>query len=135
MLKAVELAALPWAVLEGKGHFGRFLRDRAEAAGVQLKVGVECSSYAQVACAIQSGRYAGFLPSFHPEPSMSDDCGVRRRKVDKVLRYERTLVLAWLRRAEAFRPAFLEMVNLFQRALRASHGVRLAPSASGDRIE
>lgn len=123
VLRAVELGAMPWAVLEGKGHFRRFLRDASEAAGVRLNVAVECSSYAQIASAVGSGRHAGFLPSFHKMEAGGDNKFIQR-KVEKSLRYQRSMVLAWLPRAVEWRPAFSDVVNQLQRAISAADGVK-----------
>jgi DNA-binding transcriptional LysR family regulator len=123
VLRAVELGAMPWAVLEGKGHFRRFLRDASEAAGVRLNIGIECSSYSQIASAVGSGRYAGFLPSFHQMEAGGDNQFIQR-KAEKGLRYQRSMVLAWLPRAVEWRPAFSDVVNQLQRAISAADGVK-----------
>lgn len=123
-LKADALGAMPWAVLEGKGHFRRFLEKRALAQGVSLNIGVECSSYAQVASAVLSGKHAGFLPSFLRIEGQ-DETMVTRRKPEQALRYERSVVLAWLPRAVESRPGFGEVVKQFQRVLSAVGGVRV----------
>lgn len=127
-LRAEELGAMPWAVLEGRGHFRRFLRDRAKEAGVSLAVGVECSSYAQIASAVGSGKHAGFLPSFQKLDGAEQGAFVRR-KPDKVLRYQRSMVLAWLPRSVELRPVFSELVAQYQRAMRGADGVRTAAAS------
>lgn len=124
VLKADELGAMSWAVLEGKGHFRRFLEKRALAQGVQLNIGVECSSYAQIASAVLSGKHAGFLPSFLRIDGL-DETMVTRRKPEQALRYERSVVLAWLPRAVESRVGFGEVVKQFQRVLSAAGGVRV----------
>lgn len=123
MLKAGELGSMSWAMLEGKGHFRRFLIDRADAAGVTLKIGVECSSYAQIASAVRSGKHAGFLPSFQKVES-NEAVQIEQRKPDKSLRYQRSMVLAWLPRAAELSPDFSDVVIQFQRAISSAGGVR-----------
>jgi DNA-binding transcriptional LysR family regulator len=94
-LKLAELARLPWAVLEGQGHFRQFLESKARAHGIKLNAALECSSYTQVAMAIQTGRYAGFLPEFAKGTAFEAGSTILQRQTEKELRYERTLTLAW----------------------------------------
>jgi DNA-binding transcriptional LysR family regulator len=94
-LKLAELARLPWAVLEGQGHFRQFLESKARAHGIKLHAALECSSYTQVAMAIQTGRYAGFLPEFAKGTAFEAGSTILQRQTEKELRYERTLTLAW----------------------------------------
>lgn len=93
-LKMADLASLPWAVLEGQGHFRQFLEGRAREHRVGLNIGIECSSYTQVAMAVQTGRYAGFLPAFVQDAVFATATPVRQKPLPKTLSYERTLTLA-----------------------------------------
>ncbi len=109
VLKVEELAALPWAVLEGQGHFRQFLETKARESGIKLNAVLECSSYTQVAMAVQTGRYAGFLPEFAKNAAFAGNSSVIQRPLEKGLRYDRSLVLAW-REASVRNRAFLEKV-------------------------
>ena len=105
-----ELASLPWVVLEGRGHFRSFLEHQAEQAGVRLKTVMECSSYTQVAMAVRTGRYAGFLPEF-ARSAFAGDTSILLRPLGRKMTYKRSLVLAWKAATLKNRP-FLE--NLVQ---------------------
>jgi DNA-binding transcriptional LysR family regulator len=108
-LELKELAALPWAVLEGRGHFRQFLEGKARECGCKLNAVLECSSYTQVAMAVQTGRYAGFLPEFAKNAAFTGNSSVIQRPLEKGLRYDRSLVLAWREASVRNRP-FLEKV-------------------------
>jgi DNA-binding transcriptional LysR family regulator len=108
-LKTEELAALPWAVLEGRGHFRQFLEGKARESGIKLNAVLECSSYTQVAMAIQTGRYAGFLPEFAKHAAFVGNAAIVQRPLAKELSYVRSLVLAWREASVRNRP-FLEKV-------------------------
>ncbi len=108
-LKTEELAALPWAVLEGRGHFRQFLESKARERGIKLNAVLECSSYTQVAMAIQTGRYAGFLPEFAKNAFFAGNAAVIQRPLAKELGYDRSLVLAWREASVRNRP-FLDKV-------------------------
>lgn len=120
-LKTEELAALPWAVLEGRGHFRQFLESKARESGIKLNAVLECSSYTQVAMAIQTGRYAGFLPEFGKHAAFAGNAAIVQRPLAKELSYDRSLVLAWREASVRNRP-FLEKVI---EALRVRIGRRL----------
>lgn len=105
-----DLASLPWVVLEGRGHFRSFLEHQAEEAGVRLKTVMECSSYTQVAMAVRTGRYAGFLPEF-ARSAFAGDTSILLRPLGRKMTYKRSLVLAWKAATLKNRP-FLE--NLVQ---------------------
>jgi DNA-binding transcriptional LysR family regulator len=108
-LKTDLLAALPWAVLEGRGHFRQFLEIKARESGIKLNAVLECSSYTQVAMAIQTGRYAGFLPEFAKHAAFIGNGNVVQRPLAKELSYDRSLVLTWREASVRNRP-FLEKV-------------------------
>lgn len=101
-----DLASLPWVVLEGRGHFRSFLEHQAEQAGVRLKTVMECSSYTQVAMAVRTGRYAGFLPEF-ARSAFVGDTSILLRPLGRKMTYKRSLVLAWKAATLKNRP-FLE---------------------------
>lgn len=108
-LRIEELAALPWAVLEGRGHFRQFLESKARENAIKLNAVIECSSYTQIAMAIQTGRYAGFLPEFGKHVAFTGNAAIVQRPLAKELRYDRSLVLAWREASVRNRP-FLEKV-------------------------
>lgn len=112
-IKARDLGSLPWAVLEGQGHFRGFLQTQAKQAGVKLNVTLECSSYAQVAQAILSGRHAGFLPSFARTP-LSGHSEVIQKPLEVALRYEREVVLAWREATTRSRPFLTDVLAELQ---------------------
>jgi len=119
-VKLAELASLPWAVLEGQGHFRQFLETRARERGIKLNVALECSSYTQVAAAIQTGRYAGFLPEFAKSAAFATNTSVIQRQTEKALRYERTLTLAWREAAVRARPVVERVITMLKTKLAAS---------------
>jgi DNA-binding transcriptional LysR family regulator len=123
VLKTADLGSMPWAVLEGKGHFRQFLENRALANKSPLNIGVECSSYAQIECAVLSGRYAGFLPSFHRVEGKAE-AKLMRRRPEPALRYERTVVMAWLPRLVESRVGFGNVLHRFQKIMTAAGGLR-----------
>lgn len=120
-LKLEELAALPWAVLEGRGHFRQFVENKARESGIKLNAVLECSSYSQVAMAIQTGRYAGFLPEFAKNSAFAGKSEMIQRPLEKGLKYERSLVLAWREVTVRSRPVVEGLIS----KLKARIGRRL----------
>lgn len=120
-LTAHELADLPWAVLEGHGHFRQFLEARAADAGGALHAALECSSYPQIAAAVKCGRYAGFLPEF-AKSYFTGDGAVVQRSLAEPLHYERALALAWREAGLRSRPFLTnvleELVTRLDKAFR-----------------
>lgn len=113
-LKLAELASLPWALLEGQGHFRQFLENRARTHGIKLNVSLECSSYTQVAMAIQTKRYAGFLPEFAKSAAFAAHSSLVQRPTEKSLRYGRTLTLAWREATMRSRPIVEQLVPVLR---------------------
>lgn len=113
-LKLAELSSLPWALLEGQGHFRQFLEYRARTHGIKLNVSLECSSYTQVAMAIQTRRYAGFLPEFAKSAAFAAHSSLVQRPTEKSLRYERTLTLAWREATMRSRPIVEQLVPVLR---------------------
>ena len=111
VLKVEELAALPWAVLEGRGHFRQFLEDKARASSIKLNAVLECSSYTQVAMAVQTGRYAGFLPEFAKSSAFAGNAALVQRPLERGLHYERSLVLAWREASVRNRPILEKVIE------------------------
>lgn len=109
-LTARELAELPWAVLEGRGHFRQFLEARAAEAGGALHAALESSSYPQIAAAVKCGRYAGFLPEF-AKSYFTGDGAVVQRPLAEPLSYTRSLALAWREAGLRSRPFLTDVLE------------------------
>jgi DNA-binding transcriptional LysR family regulator len=113
-LKITELASLPWAVLEGNGHFRQFLETKAREHGIAMHTALECSSYTQVAMAIQTGRYAGFLPEFAKGAAFAGNPAIIQRPIEKSLHYERLLTLAWREATLRARPVVESVIAMLK---------------------
>lgn len=116
-LTVSDLARLPWALLEGRGHFRQFLEGAVKQHGGEIHCTLECSSYTQVAMAIQTGKYAGFLPEFASGAAFASNAAVIQRPVVKALRYERTLTLAWREATLRARPVLDKVIAESKREL------------------
>ncbi len=116
-LGVADLGRLPWALLEGQGHFRQFLEDIARQKGSAINCELECSSYTQVAMAIQTGKYAGFLPEFAAGAAFAVGGSVIQRPMAKPLRYERTLTLAWREATLRARPVLEKVISELKREL------------------
>lgn len=119
-LKIAELASLPWAVLEGQGHFRQFLETKAREHGTVLHAALECSSYTQVAMAIQTERYAGFLPEFAKGTAFAGSSAIIQRPIEKALHYERSLTLAWREATVRSRPVVESVIATLKAQITAS---------------
>ncbi len=73
-------------------------------------VALECSSYTQVAMAIQTGRYAGFLPEFAKGTAFAGSPAIMQRPIEKGLCYERSLTLAWREATVRARPVLEKVI-------------------------
>lgn len=104
-----DLERLPWALPEGQGHFRQFLENTARRHDVILNCAVECSSYAQVAMAIQTGKYAGFLPEFAGKAAFGTEGSIVQRPGGRTLRYERSLTLTWSEATFRARPVLAQV--------------------------
>lgn len=112
-----DLGRLPWALLEGRGHFRQFLEEAARQSGTEIQCALECSSYTQVAMAIQTGKYAGFLPEFALGSAFASNAAVNQRSLVKALRYERSLTLAWRKATLRARPVLEKVIEELKREL------------------
>jgi DNA-binding transcriptional LysR family regulator len=112
-----DLGRLPWALLEGRGHFRQFLEEAARQSGTEIQCALECSSYTQVAMAIQTGKYAGFLPDFASGSAFASNTAVNQRPLVKALRYERSLTLAWREATLRARPVLEKVITELKREL------------------
>ncbi len=116
-LGVADLGRLPWALLEGRGHFRQFLEESARQSGTEIQCALECSSYTQVAMAIQTGKYAGFLPEFASGSAFASNAAVIQRPLVKALRYERSLSLAWRDATLRARPVLEKVIAGIKREL------------------
>ena len=105
-----DLGTLPWAVLEGQGYFRRFLEETARGNGSNLNVAVECSSYAQIAVAVATGRYAGFLPEF-ARSVFANSTEIIERQTECELQHVRKLVFAWRENVIRTRPIVAQTIE------------------------
>ncbi len=111
-LKLDEIASLPLAVMEGEGQFRRQLIALAKDQGVDLELRLECSSYSQIAAAVQSRYYCGFLPHFASK--YLDEGSFSSFEVSGFEGLRRELVVAWNPKKEELRPAIEKAVRLFR---------------------
>ncbi len=75
-----------------------------------IQCALECSSYTQVAMAIQTGRYAGFLPEFAQGTAFGAGSASLQHQTKKALRYERTLTLAYREATMRSRPVVEQLI-------------------------
>lgn len=109
-IKIQDFANLPLAVIIGAGEFRGQLEALARDAGVTLNIRLECSSYPQVATAIDSGYYCGVLPAF-----AGDRLTNRKVTAHEVIGFEnlkRDLVFAWNPKNQ--RKVLRKVVNLLK---------------------
>ena len=111
-LKISQIAKLPLALIEGEGEFRRQLDTLVKGEGSELNLKLECSSYSQIATAVQSGAYCGFLPHFAsrhlPEPKFHSY---------EIAGFEvltRRLVFAWNPRRGELRPMVDKAISLLK---------------------
>lgn len=113
---AGNLSALPLAVLEGSGDLRRNLERLAQEQGSALDVRLECSSFAQIALAIQTGRFAGVLPDFARSALSPTKSG--SLVFESLAGLERMLVVAWNPAAAKLRPRIREAATQIGRLFR-----------------
>jgi len=105
-MKWSDLADQPVALLEGGGRSARFVRERANEAGVRLDVALECSSSSQVVDAVHRCACFGFVPDLlkkHLPP------GVEVAEFDGGADFKNEYAVAW-RQSERIRNAALGKV-------------------------
>lgn len=110
-LKIAEISTLPLAVIEGEGQFRRQLTALTKGEGVDLDIRLECSSYSQIASAVQSRAYCGFLPQFASK--YLDEGSFSSFEVAGFEGLRRELVIAWNPKKETLRPVIEKAVRLF----------------------
>lgn len=100
------LASLPIALLEGDGDLSRAIKEECTLRGIRLDLRLECSSFPQIAEAIQTMNLAGFLPQFAPpiKRTVAFD-------LPEMNRLSRILTLAWSPRREKTRPVISQVVK------------------------
>ncbi|MCB1061792.1 MAG: LysR family transcriptional regulator substrate-binding protein, partial [Verrucomicrobiae bacterium] len=113
-LKIDELASLPLAVMEGEGQFRRQLTALAKDQAVDLDLRLECSSYSQIAAAVQSRAYCGFLPQFASK--YLDEESFSSFEVSGFEGLRRELAIAWNPKKEQLRPIVGRVVTLFRKS-------------------
>lgn len=100
---ASAFAALPLALMEGRGEVRRLLEELGRDQAHPLTVALECSSYPQIATAIASGHCAGLLPEFAarflPAEVVMRDLGTTAER-----KLTRKVSLIWTARTEAMKP-------------------------------
>lgn len=109
-LKISQLSDLPLAVIEGGGEFRQRLAALAKAEEARLYIRLECSSYSQIATAIQSGGYCGFLPHFASR--YLPETNFQSFEVTGFESLRRELVFAWNPKQEQLRPVIGKVVRL-----------------------
>ncbi len=100
------LAGLPLVLLEGDGDLSRAIKEECGIQNIRLDVRLECSSFPQIAEAIQTMDLAGFLPQFAPpiKRTVAYD-------IPEMNRLSRILTLAWSPRRERMKPSLLRVVE------------------------
>jgi DNA-binding transcriptional LysR family regulator len=100
------LAGLPLVLLEGDGDLSRAIKEECGIQNIRLDVRLECSSFPQIAEAIQTMDLAGFLPRFAPpiKRTVAYD-------IPEMNRLSRILTLAWSPRRERMKPSLLRVVE------------------------
>lgn len=109
-LKIAQLADFPLAAIEGGGEFRQQLAALAKAEEARLYIRLECSSYSQIATAIQSGGYCGFLPHFASR--YLPETNFQSFEVTGFESLRRELVFAWNPKQEQLRPVIGKVVKL-----------------------
>lgn len=100
------LGEIPLVVMEGDGQLMNAVRTEAESAGVALDIRMECSSFPQIAEAIGSMNWAGFLPQFAPAIK-----GTTQVAIPELKHLSRILTLAWSPRRWNSRPEIGNVVD------------------------
>jgi len=70
-----------------------------------------CGKNGKILITIQARHYAGFLPEFAKNAAFAGNSAVMQRPLEKGLRYDRSLVLAWLEASMRNRPFLEKMIN------------------------
>ena len=107
--KVSDLGDLPLALISGEGEFRRQLSTLAKTANTDLNVRLECSSHSQVATAILSGKYAGFLPHFASR--FLPENRIESIDIDGLNGLKRELVIAWNPKRAKLHPSIEEAVR------------------------
>ncbi|MEM6916148.1 MAG: LysR family transcriptional regulator [Verrucomicrobiota bacterium] len=111
-VEVTDLSSLPLAIIGGKGEFRRQLDKLAIEGKGRLNIRLECSSHAQVATAILSGKHAGFLPDFAQR--ILPATRVNSHEVKGFEGLSRELVIAWHPKHKDVRPVVAEVLDLLK---------------------
>lgn len=110
------LLCVPLALLAGEGQFRQELEKAAAAAGVDLTVAVECSSFPSVARALHGGGLAAILPTLaESEFSSSETVRVPLPWASKLAR---DMALVWSPRVAGIRTVIPRAVESLARLWR-----------------
>ena len=109
-LTAETISRIPLATLEGGGQFRQELDRLSKRHKMSLNIRLELSSFPLVARAVQTGGFAGILPSI-----ASSELGeVEELKWDALRSLQRELVLSWNPRTAQIRGALDKAVPVFR---------------------
>tara|TARA_R110002096_G_scaffold70955_7_gene169929 strand:+ start:216 stop:1121 length:906 start_codon:yes stop_codon:yes gene_type:complete len=109
-LKIEQIAHLPLALIGGTGQFRQQLDSLVQHDNTELNVKLECSSYSQIATAIQSGAYCGFLPHFASK--LLQEPRFQNYEVTGFENLNRHLVFAWSPQKGKQRPILKKVIKL-----------------------
>ena len=107
-----QLINLPLALLGGEGEFRTQLASLAKDSQAELDIRLECTSYAQIAAAISSGAYCGFLPQFASKFLSQKE--YPSFEVSGFETLKRELVFAWNPKKAKLRPIVEKAIELFE---------------------
>ncbi|HEU0040004.1 MAG TPA: LysR family transcriptional regulator substrate-binding protein, partial [Verrucomicrobiae bacterium] len=102
----------PLATLEGAGQFRQQFDRLSKRHKVNLKVQLELSSFPLVARAVQTGGFAGILPSIASSELATGK--IKELKLDALRPLSREIVLAWNPRTARIRPALEKAIPVFR---------------------
>lgn len=104
-----RLTDIPVVVLDGDAGFRRLITDCAQASGVELKIGAECTSYPQALDLAETCGWAVFVPELWWK--RRKDWVARTQVLPGLKKHQRTLQLGWNRNVAARRPEVARLVN------------------------
>ena len=104
-------AELPLATLEGGGQFRQELARLSKHHKLKLNIQLELSSFPLVARAVQTGGFAGILPSIAAAEFGSGK--IEELKSDDLRSLKREVVLAWNPRTARIRTALEKAIPVF----------------------
>lgn len=105
-----RLLVMPVVLLEGDGGFRKFLAECEEAKGIQLKIGAECTTYAQAVDLAEAAGWAVFVPELGWKNRK--DWSRRHQKLPGLDAYRHALQLGWNERVIQRRPEVAKLVEM-----------------------